>query len=188
MRLEIREWVLRLGVRFADTWKPQLEAIRSFLVQKGINLPRIGKDENRAGNRRTAYRLDIHETRSVIIVLRAMERHCVKRREDIRIALGYLEDRITAEDAVARFNDQTRIGRRRGIVHTASIPYKKTEGHRLYELTNAKRARDAHFIRLQPELEEKIKGDHQSGGLSIVKLSRKYGYSQSVIRRILGRL
>ena len=175
---------LRLGVRFADTWRPQLEAIRAFLVRQGLRMGSVGADKNRAGNRRTAYRLDIHETRSVLELLGAIELFCVKKRADIRIALDYLEDRATAYETVDSYNEQVRIGRRRGIVRAPRFPYKKSEGHRICELTNARKAREAHMVRLGPEVESEIRDDHRIG-LSYVKLARKYGHSKSVISRIL---
>jgi len=105
--------------------------------------------------------------------MRGMFAFCVKKREDLRIALDYLEDRITANEAVEQFNEQVKIGRRRGVPRITSVPYTKSEGHRVYELSVARRASDAHFIRLGPELERKIKDDHEFAGLSIKKLGKK---------------
>jgi len=187
VRVEAGIYVLRIGIRFADTWRPQLVAVRNFLLKQGIKSAGIGTDSARLGNRRTAYRLDVGEADSVLGLVREMIGYCVKKQEDLRIGLDYLEDRITADEAVRQFNEQVRIGRRRGTSHSVSIPYTKSLGHRTYELTVAKRASDAHFIRLDSEHENRIREDRETLHLSIIKLSKKYGYSQSVIRRILGR-
>jgi hypothetical protein len=187
VRVDVRKFVLRLGVRFSDTWRLQLEAVQGFLVRRGIKTSAIGKDEDRGGNRRPAYRLDINEMRSTIELMKQLVGLCVKKQEDLQIALDYLEDKITGDQAIGRLDEQVRIGRRRGHLHVCAIPFTRSHGHRVYELSNAKRARDAHFIKLDDKLERKIRDDHELVGLSINKLSKKYGHSQSVIRRILGR-
>jgi LAGLIDADG-like domain len=187
VRVDLRKFVLRIGVRFSDTWKPQLEAIQRFLLRRGIRTSAVGIDKDRLGNRRPAYRLDINETLSVIELLDALAVRCVKKHEDLRIALDYLRDRITGAEAIQRLNEQVRIGRRRGHLHSYTNRLTRSAGHRLYELTNARIAREAHIVRIGPELQKRIKDDQAQLGLSIVKLSKKYGYSESVIRRVLGR-
>ena len=117
--------------------------------------------------------------------MRALIGLCVKKQQDLAIALDYLEDRITGDEAVAKFNEQYASGRRRGKTHSAKMPYTRTQGLRLYELTNAKKAWEAHTVRVDRAVTKKIREDHQVHGLGVRRLSRKYGYSQGVLRRIL---
>ena len=183
--MEVLKYVLRLGIRFVDTWKPQLESIRSFLTQKGLAMGRVSSDKGRTGNRQTAYRLDVGETASVIRLMRALVGLCVKKRQDLAIALDYLEDRITGDEAVAKFNEQHTSGRRRGTTHSAEMPYTRSQGLKLYELTNAKKAWEAHTVKVDRVVMDEIREDDQAGWLGVRRLSRKYGYSQGVLRRIL---
>jgi len=122
---------LRLGVRFADTWKPQLEAIRIFLGKQGIALGPVGTEKRKDG--RLMYRLDVGQVRSVIKVMRSLLPLCVKKHEDLRISLDYFENKTTGDEAVERYNFQISIGRRRGIRKTAHLPYTREEGLGLYQ-------------------------------------------------------
>lgn len=149
---------------------------------------RVGLDQDRAGNRRPAYRLDVGETASVIMLVRALGSLCVKKSEDLKIALDYLEDRITGDEAASRFNDLIATGRRKGKRRMTMMPYTRRQGLRLHELTNAKRARDAHRVRVDPAVEEKIRNDHLKLGMGETTLSRKYGYTKGVLRRVLREL
>lgn len=188
VRMEVLTYVLRFGVRLVDTWRPQLESVRSFLNGQGLKVMKVGLDRGRAGNRRPAYRLDVGETSSVIALLKSIAGLCVKKSEDIRIALDYLENRMTGDEAVARFNDQTRSGRRRGKLHTSNMPYFRKDGLRLHELTNARKAREAHRVKVDEATLAAIHKDKLEGGLGEQRLSRKYGLSEGVVRRILREL
>src|SRR5271157_765829 len=83
VRVEIGTYVLRVGIRFADTWRPQLVSVRDFLLKQGITSVGVGTDKARLGNRRTAYRLDIGEANSVLALIRGMIGYCIKKKEDL---------------------------------------------------------------------------------------------------------
>jgi hypothetical protein len=76
--LEVVKRVLRFKVRFADTWKPQINSISVFLASRGISCGSVGKDD-KEGPWQTAYRLDITEVRSVIATGRAVIPYTVKK-------------------------------------------------------------------------------------------------------------
>jgi len=86
--------------------------------------------------------------------------YVVKKKEDLQIAINYIEGRITGNT--------------------------RDEGLRLSKLENARKARAAYAVDVSNEIQERIKEDHSSGKLGQVRLSKKYGYSVSEIRRVLG--
>lgn len=182
--LEVVKRVLRFKLRFVDTWRPQIESISNFLHQSRVNSSSIGRDEKERWQ--AAYRLDVTEIKSVLRAAKAMLRYTVKKREDLRIAIEYLEGRITGNEAIAAFNGEVRIGRRRGKIRDATLPFTRKEGLRLSKLENARKARAAYAVDVSEEVKRLIKNDHGRHRLSHVKLSKKYGYSVSVIRRVLG--
>jgi len=112
---------------------------------------------------------------------------CVKKAEDLQITIDYLEDRITADEAVRRFNAEIRVGRRKGHIRRSDLPLTRSEGIRRWKLMNAKKARAAYEVNVDDGTQENIREDHTRLGMGYIRLGRKYGYSQSVIRRILGR-
>jgi hypothetical protein len=183
--LEVVKRVLRIKLRFVDTWKPQIETIKSFLDRARIHTGNIGRDQKEVWQ--AAYRLDITEVRSVLRAAKSMLPFSEKKREDLRIAIDYLEGRITGNQAIEAFNHEVRIGRRRGRIRDATIPYTREEGLKLSKLENAKKARAAYAVNVSPATQERIRSDHSKAGLGHIRLSKKYGYSVSVIRRVLGR-
>ena len=183
--LEIRKRVLHLRIRFVDTWKPQIESIKAFLTNQRIATGRIGQDNMIAQS--PVYRLEVAEIASVLRTAKELFRLCVKKREDLRITIDYLEGRITGNEALAAFNEEVRIGRRRGNLRDAIIPYTREEGLRLSKQENAEKARAAYAVHVPPDLEQLIRLEHTNNGLGAIRLAKKYGYSQKVIRRILSR-
>lgn len=176
--------VLRIKLRFVDTWRPQIDSIWHFMKNHGISTSSVGRDDK--GAWQAAYRLDIAAVQSVLDAAKAMLPHVVKKREDLRIAIQYLEGRMTGDEAVASFNAGVRTGRRRGKTRDVNLPATRGEGLRQNKLENAARARAAYAVDVSPEVQERIRSNHSQAKLGHIRLSKKYGYSVSVIRRVLG--
>jgi hypothetical protein len=182
--LEVVKRVVRLKLRFVDTWRPQILSIHTFLSRCGIRSGAIARGEGR-GRWQAAYRLDITEVKSVIRTAKAMIGYSVKKRAELQVTVDYLEGRITGSQALSAFNEDVRSGRRRGKIRLEDIPYTRAEGVRLSKLENARKARAAYAVDVNHETQDAITKDHQAG-MGNIKLSKKYGYSVSVIRRVLG--
>lgn len=113
--VEVVKRVLRLKIRFVDTWRPQIESIRAYLREIGISCGAVGKGDKR-GLWQAAYRLDIVEIDSVIRVAKVPLRFTVKKSPELRTVVDYLENRITGNQALEVFNEGVRTGRRRGKI------------------------------------------------------------------------
>jgi len=183
--LEVVKRALRFKLRYVDTWKPQIVSIAIFLERHDLRFSKIGRDE-KTGNWQPAYRLDITEVKSVLTAARAMLRYTVKKRAELQIVIDYLEGRITGNTAIASFNAEVRSGRRRGKIRAEAVPYTRQDGLRLSKLENARKARATYAVHVSPEVQESIRKDHQVLKLGQMRLSKKYGYSLHVIRRVLG--
>ena len=182
--IEAVKRVLRLRIRFADTYRPQLDSIGAFLIRHRISVSAIGRDNK--GVWQAAYRLDISEAKSVLRAARAMLPYCVKKKQDLLTAIRYLEGEITGNEAIRVFNDEVRSGRRRGKLREVNLPYTRAEGLRLSQLENARNARAAYAVNVDSETQQRIIDEHSKSRVGVIRLSKKYGYSQSVIRRVLG--
>ena len=182
--LEVVKRVLRIRLRFVDTWKPQVESIKLFMERSRIHTSRVGRDQKDVWQ--AAYRLDIAEVRSVLRAAKSMLPFSVKKSEDLRIAIEYLEGRITGNQAIEAFNAEVRSGRRRGKVRDAVLPLTREEGVRQSKRENAATARAAYAVHADNLIQDEIRRDHQELKLGHIRLSKKYGYSVHVIRRILG--
>ena len=114
-----------------------------------------------------------------------MLRYTVKKREDLRIVIEYLEGKITGDEVIVMHNAQVELARRKERVRAPSLPFTRAEGIRMPKL-NARRARAAYAADVNPAIQGQIRTDHFGRKLGHFRLSKKYGYSTSVIRRILG--
>lgn len=112
--------------------------------------------------------------------------YSVKKQTKLRTTVDCLEGRMTGNDAIRIFNQQVECVRRRGKIRHDGIPLPRGEGLRLTQLENARHARAAHAVNVSPEVQEQIRKDHVEGKLGLILLRRRYGFSSSVIRRILG--
>jgi hypothetical protein len=183
--MEVVKRIIKFKIRFVDTWRPQIESIVHFLAGQGVHFGRIGKGDKR-GDWQAAYRLDIVEVKSVIMAAKAMLRYTVKKRRELLVVIDYLEGRVIGNEAIGVFNEETRSGRRHGKVRVADLPYTRDDGLRMAQLENARNARAAYAVNVSGAIQEEIRKDHRELKLGHVRLSKKYGYSVSVIRRILG--
>ncbi|MDE1853432.1 MAG: hypothetical protein KGI38_06765 [Thaumarchaeota archaeon] len=182
--VEVVKYVLRFKLRFSDTWKPQIEAVRGFLVDEGIATSGLYHEPH--PEKRDAYRIDVVAIQSVLKAARAMLPYCAKKAEDLRIVVDYLEGRISGSQALERFNHEVNIGRRSGYIRRPNLPYTRQDGLRMAQLENARNARAAYAVNVSGRVQDSIRKDHRDLKLGHIRLSKKYGYSVSVIRRILG--
>ncbi|HYA56728.1 MAG TPA: hypothetical protein VED22_08040 [Nitrososphaerales archaeon] len=181
---EVVRYVLKFKLRFSDTWKAQVLTVKSFLNREGIPTSALWHETSEG--RLDAYRIDVSALAGVLVAAKAMLPFCVKKAEDLRILIDYLEGRVDGNKAIERLNEEVRTGRRSGYIRDLTLPYTRAQGIRNKELENARKARAAYAVNVNPSIQEQIRKDHTKGKLSYVRLSRKYGYSTSVIRRILG--
>ena len=182
--LEVVRYILRFRLRFVDTWRAQVESIRVFLEKNGIKVKSVNRDRKRVTL--SPYRIEIGAAERVLKTAKAMLPHCVKKAYDLQIVVDYLEGRITGDEAVAKFNEEVRAGRRSGYVRESRVPYTYPEGIGLWRRGNASRARAAHLVRVPREIEALILYERKTSGTSFRRLSKKFGFSESVIRRVLG--
>ena len=182
--IEVVKYVLRIKLRFCDMWKDQIVTVCNFLSGKQVRTRQVSKERHDA--KKDAYRIDVGAVDSMLLAAKAMLPLCSKEAEDLRIVIDYLEGRITGNGAIERFNREVLVGRRSGYLRKPILPYTRAEGLRLAQLENAKRARAAHAVNVRDDIQQSIKTDHEHLTLGHIRLSKKYGYSVSVIGRIPG--
>jgi hypothetical protein len=183
--VEVVKYVLRFKLRFSDTWMPQIRAVKAFLERKKISTTNVWQEKH--SKKRDAYRIEIGAIESALRAAKELLPYCSKKAEDLRVLIDYLEGRITGNKAIERLNFEVVTGRRSGFIRDANLPQFRKDGLRLAQLENARKARAAHAIEVNLETQERIRNDWIDLGLSHIRLSKKYGYSVSVIRRILGK-
>lgn len=177
-------YVVSFSLGFSDTWKPQLESVQKFLEEQRIICPKISGNTIREGGKATAYRLYVVEIASVLRMSKEMLSYTNKKREDLRIVIDYLEDRISGTEAMERLNELTRAGRRSGDIVDREIPWTRRQGHELITRYTTNRMTEARKVKV-PQLIEAAIRDEFSHGKSILQIARSYGYGRRVVTRIL---
>jgi hypothetical protein len=182
--IEVVKYVLRFKLRFSDTWKPQIEAVMWFMKRNGILTTALWHEKSEG--RLMAHRIDIGAVPSVLAAGKSMLPHCVKKAEDLRIMIDYLEGRTTGNQAIERINEEVRVGRRSGFIRELNLPYDRKGGLRTAQLGNARKARATYTVNVSQAVQKRIREDHRNLKLGHIGLSRKYGYSVHITRRVLG--
>ena len=180
--VSIRKYVLKVRLCFYDAWRPQLEAVKRFLENKRIRTRRLAVQRKTLGD---VWYLTISDPPVIIKVIRGMLPFSCKKRGDLLVALRYLEERMTADDVVAKLNEFVRDRRRAGFIRRTRIPYTRSEGTLVGRRIAARAGAMAARVRVPSRIQARIVTDRTMRGLTLPELSSKYDCGIRVIRRIL---
>lgn len=180
--VSIKKYVLKIRLCFYDAWKPQLEGIKAFLETRGIRTRQLAVQRKKLGD---VWYLTISDAINIRVIARKILPFLCKKRGDLLIALGYLDGKLTAEEAIAELNESVNDKRRSGYIRKATIPYTRSEGTILGRRQGAEAGASAVRVAVPLSLQERIRKDRMKRGSTLSELQLKYGYSIHVVRRIL---
>jgi hypothetical protein len=180
--VSVKRFVLRVKLCFYDVWKPQLEGLKAFFASKGISTNRLASQERPLT---TVWYLTLSDMSSMKMVIRKILPFTAKKRGDLLVALDYLEDRITANEAIRALNRFVTDKRRSGFIRKVSIPYTRVQGILEGRRFGATVGSTARLVKVPASLLKAIRTDRAKRGTSVRKLHLRYGYSERIIRRIL---
>jgi hypothetical protein len=180
--VSIRTYTLRIRIAFYDVWRPQLDSIKIFLRRKGIQTrPLRGQHKGQT----VLWALTIGNPPDVRRIVRRILPFSCKKRGDLLVALNYLENRITADEAIRKLNQFTIEKRRSGYLRESDIPFNRADGTAIGRHKAIKKAVGANTVYVPRQIQERIRFDSEKLGSSLKSLSLKYGYGVHVIRRVL---
>lgn len=107
--------LLEVCVVIGQKWKPKLEQLDNFLRSKGIDSAKICEQKY-------GYTLWIFKMSAVVQVLTSMRSFAFLMKEQIRAAWKYLRSQITGDKAIAVFNREYELGKRRSRPPAVSAP------------------------------------------------------------------
>lgn len=174
--------MLRIKLCFYDVWKPQLRNIEDFLESKGAVTNHLAA-QNRPPT--LVWYLTLSNSAQINKVIRKMLPFASKKRGDLMVALEYLDDQITADEAILKLNQFVRDKRRSGYIRSVNIPHKRTEGALEGRRFGAAAGARTRLVEVPEYSQEAIRRDRAEKGISLRELQLRYGYSERVIRRIL---
>jgi hypothetical protein len=115
---------ISLGIDWADTYKPQLEGVRLFLLRKGLKPARIYA----IGKTNSVWHLRLTRQSDLLEALTKMVPFLVKKKKQAEAAIRYLRDLITGEELVEEYNEAVRAGTRSGYMRLLRMPYAHYQG------------------------------------------------------------
>ncbi len=127
--IKIGKFMIRFSVTWTDTYLPQLRHIGSFLVGEGLAPSTLRLGTSSIG--REAWHLTMWEEGGMLETCRRMLPFLDKKKTQVNTLLDYMENRITANDALQTFNQERAEGKWAGKLRSLDIPWTRSEGRRL---------------------------------------------------------
>ena len=140
--IKIGKFVMRFATTWTDTYLPQLQHIESFLTSEELTPSKIRLGSSTIG--RKAWHLSLWEKGGMLVACRQMLPFLDKKRIQVKTLLDYMENRITANDALRTFNLEHAEGKWAGKVRSLNMPWTRDEGRRY--------AHDPRVLMLRPSL------------------------------------
>ncbi|MBI3023056.1 MAG: hypothetical protein HYY68_04915 [Thaumarchaeota archaeon] len=168
--VSIKKFVLKIRLCFYDVWRPQLEAIRDFMISKGVKTRRLAVQRRKLGE--VSY-LTIGDPVYIQAVIRKILPFSCKKRGDLLVALEYLDNKVTADEAIQKLNELIKDNRRSGYVRKARIPYTRSEGILEGRRFGAAAGARAVMVRVPDSVQEEIRIDRREHRSSLRELHLK---------------
>lgn len=166
---------------WADSYRPQLEAVRSFLLKNGFAPTNTYSSESP----KPVWHLRLYEKGGLLEAMASMLPYLCKKYDQVKACMDYVQDRITAETLAELFNHATLEGTRSGFPRRVSMPYTHSEG------VNLARKAVRHGTHASKILTREVLDDilgRKSRGETLRDISFQYHVSRSSVRRALARV
>jgi hypothetical protein len=177
----VRTYTIYFTVEWTDTSLPQLDQIKGFLRRNAVyTSPRINVQKGKY----TSYSLQVSFQDSILRLAKCLWKYSFKKRNELRAVINYLENKITANQAIEVFNQAVTEGTRAGIIRKVTIPYIRREGLRMARVEAGRKAGIARST-LSPEQIAEVKHKRADLHKTIRELAAEYHVSTNVILRAL---
>lgn len=124
MLLHPEMYTIGVGVDWADSYKPQLEGVREFLLSEGLRPTQIYA----MGKVNPVWHLRLTRIYDLLVAFPRIAPLVIKKRDQVEAAIFYLKDEITGEQLVEAFNEAVRVGTRSGYIRSIEMPFTHSEG------------------------------------------------------------
>jgi len=117
-------YTVGLGLDWADSYKPQLEGVRNFLISESMRPAKIYA----LGSVNPVWHLRMTRIGDLLVALPKIAPLLIKKHDQVAAAIEYLNDRMTGEQIVEAFNGAVRAGTRSGYIRSIKMPLTRSEG------------------------------------------------------------
>jgi hypothetical protein len=165
-----------LGFDLADTYKPQLEGVRRFLISEGLKPERIYP----LGKTKPVWHLRLSIQSDLLKALIRLEPFLIKKKKQSEAVIRYLRDEITGEQLVEVFNEAILAGTRSGYLRTLRMPYTHSQG--VAKGREFLRSGPRKRWRASPNITNRVRARKQMG-ITMRDITEEAGVSRSTIYR-----
>lgn len=173
----IQYYNLLFHLTWSDTYLPQLEQLKTFLVSEGFHPAQITDST-------AAYFLPLYRQDEVLTAAKMMLPFTYKKWYDLQTLVAYLENRITGSEAMDRMNDSIKAGSRSAPIRYVHMPFLRNEGAYAGRVLGARRAAESRKVLNHEQIQEMIKC--RQAGMSVKELLTRFGVGKDVVYRVIG--
>jgi intein/homing endonuclease len=176
--LSARAYTLHWVLSFSDNWLGQIEQIREFLANHGINV------KNSRRNGIGGWICEVKEISSMMAMAQEMLRSggIYKKKRELQMLIDYYSDKVTGTEVLEAFNSEVRHGIRVGKIRYTEMPYTHSEG-----LARARYASSFEQKALNEIETQNLINDYLTKDVTGKSLAGKYDVSEATVSRILKR-
>lgn len=171
-------YTLRWVLSFSDNWLGQVDQVREFLAEHGINVRKARR--NGVGG----WTCEIKEISSMkaMAVEMLQSGGVYKKRMELELLVSYYSDKVTGTEVLEAFNAEVRFGIRIGKIRKTEMPHTHSEG-----LARARHASSFEQRTLNMIETQNLVNEYLTTSLTGKSLARKYDVSEATVSRILKR-
>lgn len=179
--VRIRIFTINIMANWSDCYKPQIDNVDHFLQSEVMTTPNIFLS-NRPKSK--VWNLRLTERGGLLRALNPMLPWLFKKRSQVQAGIDYLEDRVTGDQLIARFNEAINLGMRSSNKIAGKQPWNKRQGTRLAHALAGRERSDLKHLLTRSKLKEAALG-YMELGISVEMLAERYNVNVSELARAL---
>ncbi|MDA4137427.1 MAG: hypothetical protein OK449_10575 [Thaumarchaeota archaeon] len=181
VEFSVDSFTIHIRLAFDENWEAHLVGIANFLKRRGIVPGRVRKKESF-----NTWHLVISNIDGVKRMAKAMTPHAVKKRRELQGVLDYFQDKLTGDEFVQMMNSEVASGQRTGKLREKGGPnFTHSRGVQESRINGEARRRLRRLTPIPQTVIKEISKEHLIEKIGLGDLSRRYGYSVKILRRVI---
>lgn len=180
VEFSIHRFTLKIRLAFDENWKLHLERLKQFLELRGIKCGAVRRKDGY-----NTWHTVISNIEGVRVMAKKMMPYSSKKRVELKAVLDYYDDRITGDQFVDIMNRLVLAGERTGKHRGHGPDFSYSCGVLESRRRGEEKRVSKRLLQLPVDLVDRIKADRIERSLTLLELSKRYGYSIPVIKRAL---
>jgi len=180
VEFSVDSFTIHIRLAFDENWEKHLQGIASFLRRKGVSAGKVRKKESF-----NTWHLVVSNIEGVRRMARALIPHAVKKGRELQAVLSYFRDEITGDQFVNVMNAEVSSGQRTGKLRPNGPRFTHSEGVKASRRMGEAKRRSRRLTPIPQTVVNRILKDWREGNFALAILSRRYGYSPRIVKRVI---